>query len=46
MEHSPQYETLKKRWEQKRISEDMLRKYVQAGRITEAEFKEITGENY
>ena len=46
MEHSAQYETLKKRWDQGRITEAMLRKYVQTGRITEEEFKEITGIDY
>ena len=42
MEHSPEFDKLKARWEQGRISESMLRKYVQAGRITEEEFTEIT----
>ena len=46
MEHSPEFEHLKARWEGHRISESMLRKYVQAGRITEAEFTEITGKEY
>ena len=41
-----QFDVLKARYEQGRISIEMLRKYVQVGRITEAEFKEITGENY
>lgn len=44
--HSPQFEHLKERFEQKRISVSMLRKYVLGGRITEEEFKEITGEDY
>lgn len=39
---SAQFETLKTRWEQGRISESMLRKYVEAGRITAEEFTEIT----
>ena len=43
---SAQYKTLKTRWEQGRISEDMLRKYVEAGRITAEEFTEITGIEY
>jgi hypothetical protein len=43
---SGQFNTLKKRWEQGRISEDMLRKYVEAGRITPEEFTEITGIEY
>ena len=44
--HSPQYEHLKERYEQGRVSISMLRKYVLGGRITEAEFEEITGEKY
>lgn len=44
--HSPQFEHLKERYEQGRISISMLRKYVLGGRITEEEFKEITGEAY
>lgn len=43
---SGQYNTLKRRWEQGRITEDMLRKYVEAGRITADEFEEITGIEY
>lgn len=46
MEHSPEFEHLKERWEGHRISESMLRKYVKAGRITEEEFTEITGIEY
>ena len=46
MEHSPEFEKLKERWEQGRISESMLRKYVKAGRITEEEFTEITSIPY
>ena len=45
-EHSSQYYVLKERWEQGRITEVMLRRYVVAGRITAAEFKEITGKDY
>lgn len=44
--HSPQYEHLKERYEQKRISLSMLRKYVKGGRITAEEFVEITGVAY
>jgi uncharacterized XkdX family phage protein len=43
---STQYNTLKTRYEQGRISIAMLRKYVLVGRITEEEFKTITGEEY
>lgn len=46
MGNSAQYKNLKLRWEQGRISELMLRKYVQTGRITAAEFEEITGIAY
>ena len=41
--HSPQYENLKKRYEQGRISTNMLCNYVKVGRITEEEYTEITG---
>lgn len=41
-----QFDILKERWEGGRISEDMLRKYVQAGHITSEQFKEITGIDY
>lgn len=44
--HSSQFENLKKRYEQGRISENMLRNYVKVGRITEEEFYEITGIEY
>lgn len=43
---SVQYNNLKKRWEQGRISENMLRNYVKVGRITPEEFTEITGIEY
>lgn len=43
MEHSAQFETLKRRWELGTITESMLRKYVKTGRITAEEFTEITG---
>lgn len=38
---SAQFETLKQRWIEGRITEAMLQKYVLAGRITEAELQEI-----
>ena len=41
-----QFDTLKKRWEQGRISIEMLKNYVKAGRITADEFEEITGQPY
>lgn len=40
---SAQYEVLKERWEQGRITEAMLRNYVVVGRITAEEFVQITG---
>lgn len=46
MEHSPQFEHLKERFEQGRISISMLKKYVLGGRITAEEFEEITGKEY
>ncbi|MBE6902247.1 MAG: XkdX family protein [Ruminococcaceae bacterium] len=46
MAHSAQYEHLKARYEQGRISDSMLRKYVAVGRITAAEYTEITGKDY
>lgn len=46
MAHSTMYSTLKKRWDKGAISEAMLRKYVQVGSITAAEFTEITGIEY
>lgn len=46
MTHSPQFEHLKKRYEQGRISDSMLRKYVAVGRITKDEYTEITGNTY
>lgn len=41
-----QFDILKERWEDDRITEDMLRKYVQVGAITSEQFKEITGIDY
>lgn len=46
MEHSKEYDKLKDRWDNGRISESMLRKYVRAGHITAEEFTEITGIPY
>ena len=46
MEHSAQFEHLKTRYEQGRISDSMLRKYVKVGRITEEEYEEITGKSF
>lgn len=40
------YEMLKQRYEQGRISIQMLRVYVKTGSITPEQFKEITGEDY
>lgn len=46
MEHSPQFDHLKERYDNGRISISMLRKYVIGGRITPEEFTEITGVEY
>ena len=46
MEHSPQFEHLKERYESGRIRISLLRGYVKTGAITEAEFEEITGQKY
>lgn len=43
-EHSAQFEILKKRYEQGRITKQMLANYVKVGRITASEYYEITGE--
>ena len=41
-QHSAEFYNLQRRWNQGRITESMLRKYVQTGRITPEEFTEIT----
>lgn len=41
-----EFEKLKNRYEQGRISISMLKKYVQAGHITAEQFTEITGQPY
>ena len=46
MEHSPQFEHLKTRYEQGRLRLSLLKGYVRTGAITEAEFEEITGQKY
>lgn len=46
MEHSAQFEILKKRYEQGRITKQMLQNYVKVGRISAEEYAEITGEYY
>jgi hypothetical protein len=52
MEHSPKYETLKKKWELGYITEETLRGYVELNErkpgkgIAPEEFEEITGEPY
>lgn len=43
---SSQFNHLKERYDQGRISITMLRKYVKANRITAEEFTEITGQEY
>lgn len=44
--HSNDFDHLKERYDHKRISISMLKKYVAGGRITADEFKEITGQDY
>lgn len=46
MTHSPQFDHLMQRYDQGRISDSMLRKYVAVGRITAEEYKEITGNEF
>ena len=43
---SPEAMRLKKRYDQDRISAEMLANYVKVGRITAEEFEEITGQPY
>lgn len=40
------FETLKRRWDEGRITEAMLRVYVRKGVITATDFKTITGIDY
>ncbi len=42
---SPRYEDLKKRYEKNFVRKDQLQKYVEFGKITAEEYKEITGED-
>ena len=44
--HSPYYMLVKQKWENGEWNERMLRALVVAGRITAAEFTEITGKAY
>ena len=46
MEHSPQFEHLKERYDQGRLRISLLRGYVKTGAITEEELEEITGQKY
>lgn len=52
MEHSPNFETYKSRYELNYITEEQLRRWVVLNKknpkigITEEEFKEITGKDY
>lgn len=45
-QHSPMFETLKKRYEINFCRIDQLRTYVKLGKITPDEFYEITGKQY
>lgn len=40
------FEVLKKRYTMNFVREDQLRRYVELNKITEEEFKEITGVNF
>ena len=46
MEHSPQFEHLKERYEKGRLRLSLLKGYVRTGAITAEEFEEITGQKY
>ena len=46
MNHSPQFEHLKDRYEKGRLRISLLKGYVKTGAITEEEFEEITGQKY
>lgn len=45
-QHSKRFATIKARYDKGYIRDDQLRQYVEAGAITPAEYKEITGEVY
>ena len=42
---SPMFENLKLRFKKNFVRKDQLQKYAAFGKITEAEYKEITGED-
>lgn len=45
IEKSPMYDSLKARYEKNFVRKDQLQQYVSLGKITAAEYKEITGED-
>lgn len=44
MEHSKMFEKLKRRYEKGYCTKAQLRRYVELGALTTAEYEEITGE--
>lgn len=44
--HSARYETLKARYLRSGCTKAQLRRFVELGALTEAEYEEITGEAY
>lgn len=46
MEHSKNYQKVKRYYDMKMWEETRVRNAVKMGRITEAEFQEITGKKY
>lgn len=46
MNHSKQFDKIKKRYDKGYVTLDQLHRYVELGAITEAEFTEISGQPY
>lgn len=46
MNRSPMFENLKLRYEKKFVRKDQLQRYVEFEKLTVAEYKEITGEDF
>lgn len=46
MNHSKQYEKIKRRYDKGYVTIDQLRRYVELGAITPEEFEEISGQPY
>lgn len=45
-DHSAYYELVKRKYDSEKWTRSMLRALVASGRITEEEYREITGEDY